>query len=178
MDFTFDDSLKNTVDETIKKSIAEQDKVILDTRKYLLGQYKVNKNKLMLYNFSDNMVEVAINESKNELDLFNPISFIINTRATGLKTTVESLSNINDLNSISINNEPNIYDKSNTLGVKNTLNKELEIKNTRLKNYINKAFNLNLYSSKDKINFKRTIKITITNNFEKVAKELEKINIK
>lgn len=132
----------------------------------------------MLYNFSDNMVEVAINESKNEVDLFSPFSFIFITPGTGLKTTIESLSNINDLNSISINNDPNIYDKSNTLGVKNTLNKELEIKDTKLKNYINKAFNLNLYSSKDKINFKRTIKVTITNNFEKLAKELEKIDIK
>lgn len=178
IDFIFNEELKSKVDKTIKNSIENQDKTIIDTRKYFLGQYKVNKNKLMLYNFSDNMVEVAINEIKNEVDLFNPISFIINTRATGLKTTIESLSNINDLNSISINNDPNIYDKSNTLGVKNTLNKELEIKNTRLKSYINKAFNLNLYSSKDKINFKRTIKVTITNNFEKLAKELEKINIK
>lgn len=196
IDFIFNEELKSKVDETIKKSIAEQDKVILDTRKWLLQQYKDNKkNNIYLYDFSDNMVEIAINKSKNEIDLFGgPFSFAMYTAGTGLKRTLTDLSNINYINSIRINTNPDTYDKSNikdlnnTNGlldklnkfnkVKNFIEKEFGIKDTSMENFIDKSFNLNLYSSNNKIKFKRTLKVLITNNFEKLKNELEKIDIK
>ncbi len=186
MDFTFDDSLKSTVDETIKKSIAEQDKVILDTRKFFLQQSKVkypgNKwlgfkprdiaNDLIFYNsYPDNLVEIAINKEKNNTKLgFEEIA------GTGLNTTRKVLSDMNYLNSLSINENIDKYGKSDIFKIKDAINKEFGIKDTSLKNYINKSFNLNLYSSNNKIKFKRTFKVSITNNFEKLKSELEKVN--
>ncbi|MEG0606517.1 cell wall-binding repeat-containing protein [Peptostreptococcus sp.] len=189
MDFTFDDSLKSTVDETIKKSIAEQDKVILDTRKFFLQQSKVKypgkkflgvtifkprdiANDLIFYNsYPDNLVEIAINEEKNNTKLG-----LEEIAGTGLKTTEDVLSDMNYLNSLSINENIDKYGKSDIFKIKDAINKEFGIKDTSLKNYINKSFNLNLYSSNNKIKFKRTFKVSITNNFEKLKSELEKVN--
>lgn len=189
MDFTFDDSLKNTVDETIKKSIAEQDKVILDTRKFFLQQSKVKypglkkwgitifkprdiANDLIFYNsYPDNLVEIAINKEKNNTKLG-----LEEIAGTGLNTTENVLSDMNYLNSLSINENIDKYGKSDIFKIKDAINKEFGIKDTSLKNYINKSFNLNLYSSNNKIKFKRTFKVSITNNFEKLKSELEKVN--
>lgn len=189
MDFTFDDSLKSTVDETIKKSIAEQDKVILDTRKFFLQQSKVKypgkkffgvtifkprdiANDLIFYNsYPDNLVEIAINKEKNNTKLG-----LEEIAGTGLKTTENVLSDMNYLNSLSINENIDKYGKSDIFKIKDAINKEFGIKDTRLKNYINKTFNLNLYSSNNKIKFKRTLKVLITNNFEKLKNELEKVH--
>lgn len=41
---------------------------------------------------------------------------------------------------------------------------------------ITELFFLNLYSSNNKIKFKRTLKVLITNNFEKLKNELEKVH--
>lgn len=189
MDFTFDDSLKSTVDETIKNSIAEQDKVILDTRKFFLQQSKVKypgkkiwgitiykprdiANDLIFYNsYPNNLVEIAINKEKNNTKLG-----LEEIAGTGLKTTKNVLSDMNYLNSLSINENIDKYGKSDIFKIKDAINKEFGIKDTSLKNYINKSFNLNLYSSNNKIKFKRTLKVLITNNFEKLKNELEKVN--
>lgn len=191
MDFTFDDSLKSTVDETIKKSIAEQDKVILDTRKFFLQQSKVKypgkkssffgfyifkprdiANDLIFYNsYPDNLVEIAINKEKNNTKLG-----LEEIAGTGLNTTKKVLSDMNYLNSLSINENIDKYGKSDIFKIKDAINKEFGIKDTHLKNYIDKSFNLNLYSSNNKFKFKRTFKVSITNNFEKLKSELEKVN--
>lgn len=190
MDFTFDDSLKSTVDETIKNSIAEQDKVILDTRKFFLQQYEKKMNNIYLYDvLSDNSIDFSINPN---IDLNK--SLTTTTRSTGLVTSLLTLTKLPYLETYDINGEDKMkpypgeinadewYDKIAKGGYLMPLPQYLNLNsNSTLNdllgtNHIINYFS-NTYFKKDKetfkIKFKRTFKINFTDHFNSI---LEKLN--